>query len=263
MYLSQKSRFVLLLAGNHRTDDPFFTASFWRERYRIHVQWYLVHLQRQQLLEVRTVQDASFYEWTQAGARVARDAAYLTGAYRRYVPGVVDLKTLRRVREQHAQLCDWQLVQWLLKNAEERALAQHQYEQLLLLKKHRLRLYQSLHLPKKSLRVLLQIMVTEMEALTFQKEQPSLAHYLSTYELQKVQELLEQLDLTLDDFMVLFGQFLDQQKLSIETPMTHFEMMSFVGFELVQNYDGLQELYQRIRERLLRPRNDTLDRAAE
>lgn len=190
---------------------------------------------------------------TQKGKRAIQADDYLLLADRFYFPDVISLAKVSQAKQRFKELSIQEILSQLLTQAERHAALRQDYTYLSLVLKREVRLYKAFSLNREGVDALMKIIFCELtgqlaDTVTQTVAQGTKAGHLTPYEIQELRGFIERLGWSLDEFILIFGDFLDQQSMA-DSQLTRFEMMTVVSFELVAEPQNSEKVYQRSLER--------------
>ncbi|MFD1671814.1 hypothetical protein ACFQ5M_06900 [Agrilactobacillus yilanensis] len=195
--------------------------------------------------------DAGVYLLTDTGARFVRGHQYLLLMDQYYFPDVINFKKLEVIRKKQPHLEPWQCLVILIDEGLDQSELYHNSMLSLLLLKHKVKLYRHLGRHEEGLLCLQEVLFYELRhAATLNLNTqivPDLKR-LTSYEAQELHFFLEQLNLPLEDFLLRFGDWLQERELP-ERGFTRPEMISSIMFAYLEDFNSLRNLCLNIQNR--------------
>ncbi len=213
----------------------------WQERYHLEPRRLLAKLKRRHLLQALATDD---YGLTAKGQAAIGDIEEWLWIHEYYLPGVIDF-SLAKKQNARTALQGYPLLVSLIEAAKQRIADDDDYLAILL--RHQLKLEFGTQHDQAALTTLMQLIDIELDTMppdvaTSACYQTSWAK-LTEFEKQLLTRLLGRLDLTVDDFEMMFANWLQDQP-SQGRFFTNFEKMTIVMYELGHAHERLDVLYQ-------------------
>jgi hypothetical protein len=218
-----------------------FTDRIWQERYHFDAPKWLVRLKRRRYLQAL---GTTGYALTPKGQAALKNIEEWLWIHEYYLPGVIDFAVAKK-RQAHTALSGYSLLVSLIEAAKQRVGDDQDYLAILL--RHQLKLEFGTQHDQAALATLMQLIDSELDTmppdLTVSGSYQHSWAKVTAFEKERLTRLLGRLGLTVDDFEMMFADWL-QNHPSRGRFFTNFEKMTIVMYELGHAHDRLDTLYQ-------------------